>query len=295
MQPISDKNEIKDRQTCQMQPISDKNGIKDPQMQPISDLNEINDPQMQPISEEENNYHKRKERTNAFKLTLVACAEKIGNRATGKKYGVAEKQIRFWRKRKDELARHLKSNRLPGAGRPAHWPELEKRLFEWTRKQEAARKTVTCKGLKCEAMHLAQELRLVNFKCSEMWLRRFRMRYSVNCRRMRTVGNDLKLTTIESARQSAKLIQRTRQAEDVPEESEGQQENEDGVMENLGPSTHEICEFFVYNISATLCSVITYQSANDRNFFKYLTKYLSFEIIFRWYLIGASRLLTGSP
>ncbi len=90
MQPISDKNEIKDRQTCQMQPISDKNGIKDPQMQPISDLNEINDPQMQPISEEENNYHKRKERTNAFKLSLVACAQNIGNRATGKEYGVAE-------------------------------------------------------------------------------------------------------------------------------------------------------------------------------------------------------------
>ena len=221
-------------------------------------------------SEEENDSRKRKLRnhTNAFKLTLVACAEKIGNRATGRKYGVAEKQLRYWRKQKDELARHLENKRLPGGGRHAHWPELEKRLFEWTRKHEAARKTVTFEGLKCEAMHLAQELDLVNFKCSDMWLRRFRMRYSVNCRRMQTAGNDLKLTTIESAGQSAKLIQRTRQAEDVPEESEGQQENEDGVMENLGPSTHEICEFFVYNISATLCSVITYQSVNDRKFIK---------------------------
>ena len=288
IQPISDKNEIKDPQTCQMQSISDKNAIKDPQMQPICDLNGIKDPQMQPISdlnaikepqmqsisdlngikdpqmqpisdqsgikdpqmqsisEEENDGHKRKQRTrtNAFKLTLVACAEKIGNRATGKKYGVAEKQIRFWRKRKDELARHLKSNRLPGAGRPAHWPELEKRLFEWTRKQEAAQKTVTFKGLKCEAMHLAKELELVNFKCSEMWMRRFRARYSIQCRRMRTVGNESKLTTIESDGHTGKVIQGARQADDVPDESShDQQENEDGLRQSVGPSTHEICEF----------------------------------------------------
>ena len=66
--------------------------------------------------------------TASFKLRVVEEAEKTSNRGAGRKFGVNEKPVRDWRKKKDE---HMKLPRTAKSARPGmkqHWPELENKI-----------------------------------------------------------------------------------------------------------------------------------------------------------------------
>ena len=53
-----------------------------------------------------------------FKLKVVECAEKESNGTAARKFGVDEKRVREWRKKKRELGQlSSKKKRLEGAGR----------------------------------------------------------------------------------------------------------------------------------------------------------------------------------
>ena len=48
----------------------------------------------------ENPTLKKKSFDAAFKLRVLECAEKTGNREAGRKYKVDEKSVRYWKKQK---------------------------------------------------------------------------------------------------------------------------------------------------------------------------------------------------
>ena len=48
---------------------------------------------------------KRLSYSNGFKLKVAELAIKNGNRSAGREYGVSEKLVRDWRKKKTELAK----------------------------------------------------------------------------------------------------------------------------------------------------------------------------------------------
>ena len=64
------------------------------------------------------------------KLHIICDAEKIGNRAAGRKYGVSESCIRDWRKMKEKLLSARKCTRA-FRGKSAKYPEIEKRLASY--------------------------------------------------------------------------------------------------------------------------------------------------------------------
>ena len=69
--------------------------------------------------------------TASFKLRVVEEAEKTSNRGAGRKFGVNEKLVRDWRKKKDELMKLPRTAKSARPGMKPHWPELKNKLHEW--------------------------------------------------------------------------------------------------------------------------------------------------------------------
>ena len=70
--------------------------------------------------------------TAAFKLKVIEYAEKNGgNRSSQQQFGVNEKQVREWRKKKAELESGSKSSRSQRVGVKPYWPELEQKVHDW--------------------------------------------------------------------------------------------------------------------------------------------------------------------
>ena len=75
---------------------------------------------------------KRKSYDAAFKLSVVSFAQQCGNRSTGRRFGVNERQVRDWRKQQKQLeSLKSKKKRLEGGGRKAAHPEMEEELLKW--------------------------------------------------------------------------------------------------------------------------------------------------------------------
>ena len=74
---------------------------------------------------------KRLSYSNGFKLKVAELAIKNGNRSAGREYGVSEKLVRDWRKKKTELAKLPRAGRSQRPGVRPRWPELKNRLLEW--------------------------------------------------------------------------------------------------------------------------------------------------------------------
>ena len=88
---------------------------------------------------------KKKSYNIQFKLDAINNAETHGNHGTAKKFGVAVKRIRQWRKQKEELektkekSQGSKRMRLDGGGRKPSLAELEEDLMEWVLKRRKKR------------------------------------------------------------------------------------------------------------------------------------------------------------
>ena len=72
--------------------------------------------------------------TASFKLRVVEEAEKTSIKGAGRKFGVNEKLVRDWRKKKDELMKLPRTAKSARPGMKPHWDKLhewilDKRLF----------------------------------------------------------------------------------------------------------------------------------------------------------------------
>ena len=65
----------------------------------------------------------------AFKLKVIEFAEQNTNRGAARKYGIDEKQVREWKKQKDQLGSlNSKKRRLDGGERKAALPDMEEEI-----------------------------------------------------------------------------------------------------------------------------------------------------------------------
>ena len=73
---------------------------------------------------------KRQSYTTSEKLKIIQFAEEHGNRAAQREFGIAESNVRLWRKSKENLQ---KMPRLQHAdrGRKTAWPRLKQDLMAW--------------------------------------------------------------------------------------------------------------------------------------------------------------------
>lgn len=115
--------------------------------------------------------------TAAFKLTVVAQAEKIGNRAAAREFSVDERCVRRWRNGKGGLE-SMPMTKKAQRGGTAAWPELETELEAWIRMHRG--ESLTVLEIRTKAKLIAEQKGISNFKGTVNWCYRFMRRKQVS-------------------------------------------------------------------------------------------------------------------
>ena len=132
--------------------------------------------------------HDRRAYTAGFKLEAIQEAVKIGNRAAGRKFGISEANIRFWRK-EEELLKTLNKSKKANRGSRARFPELEKQLREWIFSESQKSRGVTLSQIRMKAGDIAKEMKMDDFHCSSSWYYNFIRRQNISWQEKRNLSN----------------------------------------------------------------------------------------------------------
>ena len=128
----------------------------------------------------------------AFKLKVVAHAEKTSKNNASKTFQVDRRRVVEWCQQKEQLGGIGRSaKRLCGAGRKPLSRSIEDQLVEYIRNKRSDKLRVTRKMLKLEAIRLHRADGNEEFKGSEGWLYRFMQRNKISLRRKTTVSQRL--------------------------------------------------------------------------------------------------------
>ncbi|KAK3587405.1 hypothetical protein CHS0354_028785 [Potamilus streckersoni] len=113
----------------------------------------------------------RKRYTANFKIEAVKCAEKLGNRAAARIYGVPETNVRLWRKHKEQLS-HSKGNvlKLKPTISPRQYSLLESLVKHWIISE---RRKITGAEIRAKALSFAEQANSPGFKGSHKWFYQF--------------------------------------------------------------------------------------------------------------------------
>lgn len=132
----------------------------------------------------------RQSYTVKFKLEVITYAKEHGNRAAERQFGPTECVIRKWRKAESTIKEMLKLKRA-NRGSKAHHPNLEKALFKWIEDTRRDCLGVSTTTVRLQALRLAKEQSIVEFKASMNWCRRFFGRNKLSIRRRTTISQRL--------------------------------------------------------------------------------------------------------
>ena len=99
---------------------------------------------------------KRTSYTAGFKLDVIAFAEKSNNSMASRHFIVNEKQVREWRKKKEELSLMPRSKRA-SRGRTASFPALEEKLSEWIMESRQNRLIITRTNIRIRALSILKD------------------------------------------------------------------------------------------------------------------------------------------
>ena len=88
---------------------------------------------------------KRQSYTTSEKLKIIKFAEEHGNRAAQREFGIAESNVRLWRKSKENLQKMPRLQRAD-RGRKAAWPRLEQDLSNGLDYRETKQRTSDTTG-----------------------------------------------------------------------------------------------------------------------------------------------------
>ncbi|KAH6939049.1 hypothetical protein HPB50_015691 [Hyalomma asiaticum] len=132
---------------------------------------------MAPVENDEN-IARREQYTAKFKLRVIALAEKVGNRCAGRRYAVAERNIRRWRLDKHRLQQchsDQLSFRGPKAGRLS-FIETELAAFVVASRKKGVKVTWSMIATKARVLATAYGVSQDKFCASRGWMNRFMTR-----------------------------------------------------------------------------------------------------------------------
>ena len=141
---------------------------------------------------------RRKSYALLFKLK-VANEVLVDNKevqATARKYNIANKTVRDWVGKIDEIKGQLnkRNNRLSFRirKRGGDLNEMESLLFGWIKQERSNGACVSSKAIKLKAVELHNQIDATKeFKSSNGWFERFLKRHGLCCRRLSSTGRDL--------------------------------------------------------------------------------------------------------
>jgi len=127
-------------------------------------------------------FRPRKSYSSGQKLEVVSFAEVTGNRQAAKIYQIDESCIRKWRGQK-ELLECINQERGTKRKPNLHWPELEAELRNWVNAQMDTGKLLKPSEIKAQAIQLAKERNIDNFKGTSSYIFKFMERYHIPARK----------------------------------------------------------------------------------------------------------------
>src|SRR6266481_8777701 len=118
----------------------------------------------------------RKSYTTERKLQVIKLAEKVGNRAAGREYGIDESVVRDWKKNKAILETMNPRRRALRSGIPL-WPTLESKLKTWVLNERKDGRVVHLLSIIMKAREMANADKITNFNGTLPWCQRFMKRH----------------------------------------------------------------------------------------------------------------------
>ena len=102
---------------------------------------------------------------NKFKIAAVALAEKPGysNRKAARELGIAESNIRMWKKILPDILAAPRSKCITKSRRGAKWSNIEKRMRDYIDDRRARGIGVSRVQIRLEALKVARELKITYF------------------------------------------------------------------------------------------------------------------------------------
>jgi len=128
----------------------------------------------------------------AFKIEVMNYAEKRGNKAAERRFGLppTEKMIREWRKQRKDLIKADKSEKTLRSCAPK-WPKNEEYVKNWIIDHRKNGIAVSTKMTLIEARRLAIEMSTTNFAGTTSWCERSMRRNSLCMRTKTTIAQKL--------------------------------------------------------------------------------------------------------
>ena len=137
---------------------------------------------------------KRQSYTTSEKLKIIKFAEDYGNRAAQREFGIAESNVRLWRKSKENLQKMPRLQRAD-RGRKAAWPRLEQDLMAWITEKRNNGLAILPAMVRLKALEMSKdakyEITAGQFKASNHWCQRFMKRNGLSLRQKTTLAQRL--------------------------------------------------------------------------------------------------------
>lgn len=162
---------------------------------------------------------KRQSYTTAEKLKVIQFAEQHGNRSAQRQFGIAESNIRLWRRSKENLEKMPRLQRA-NRGRKAAWPRLEQDLMAWITEKRNNGLAILPAMIRLKAMELSKhpqyDIAAGEFKASNHWCQRFMKRNGLSLRQKTTLAQRLPRDYEEKIVQFHQFVIRQRRAHNYP-------------------------------------------------------------------------------
>ena len=120
------------------------------------------------------------EKVDLIKLSLAN--PKVGSRKLAEKYEIGKTQVNSILSKKNEYLQEWASNVNPKdkkRGRPSEFGEINKIVFKWFCMVRESNVTVSGTMIQEEATEIAKSLNITNFKASNGWLEKWKIRYNI--------------------------------------------------------------------------------------------------------------------
>ena len=160
---------------------------------------------------------KRNSYDAGFKLKVVAYAEERNNVRAAEHFGVTEKMVRDWRKKKLQLESMPKTKRANRTGF-SHYPDMEKDLKEYIEDKRQQGYAVSRLEIRLLAEKLVKNgsYGAINFKASAGWCTRFLERHNMSLRQKTKIAQKLPEDLTEKVQRFQKFVIKSRKTVDYP-------------------------------------------------------------------------------
>ena len=156
---------------------------------------------------------KRKSYDVGFKLKAVDYAAQYGNKSAEREFGVSEKVVREWRKKKDQLKEMPKTKKAARYG-TSPYLDMEKELFKWVEDLRSNGLIVTRLSIRTKALQIAPKNILPAFKGSAGWCTRFMNRWGLALSQKTHIAQKFPKDIDDKVHNFAKFVLKSRKMHD---------------------------------------------------------------------------------